>query len=220
MVTQKGDLILMPKQTFFNLPEEKREKLIDVAIDEFAKNSFNSASITKIVEKAGIAKGSLYQYFEDKKDLYKYILDLSSNKKKEYLIEWMNRLQHLSFIEMIRELYIKGVDFAADNPKLAGIANNFMKENDLNFKEEILGISIEKSNQLFEQLIDNAKSKGEVNRDIDTKVAAFLVTNMNTSIIDYMLNYMDYDEILKNKVELMDKVDKMLFIMENGFKAK
>lgn len=210
----------MPKQTFFNLPEEKREKLIDVATDEFAKNSFNSASITKIVEKAGIAKGSLYQYFEDKKDLYKYILELSANKKKEYLIEWMNRLQHLSFIEMIRELYVKGVDFAADNPRLAGIANNFMKENDTKFKEEILGISIEKSNQLFEQLIENAKNKGEVSRNIDTKVAAFLVTNLNTSIVDYMLTYMTYEEIFQNKEELLDKVDKMLFIMENGFKAK
>ncbi|MDF2519606.1 MAG: TetR family transcriptional regulator [Clostridia bacterium] len=210
----------MPKQTFFNLPEEKREKLIDVATDEFAKNSFNSASITKIVEKAGIAKGSLYQYFEDKKDLYKYILELSANKKKEYLIEWMNRLQHLSFIEMIRELYVKGVAFAADNPRLAGIANNFMKENDTKFKEEILGISIEKSNQLFEQLIENAKNKGEVSRNIDTKVAAFLVTNLNTSIVDYMLTYMTYEEIFQNKEELLDKVDKMLFIMENGFKAK
>ena len=74
----------MPKKTFFNLPEEKREKIIEMALEEFSKNTFTNASITKIAENAGIAKGSVYQYFSDKKDLYKYIVELSGQKKFEY----------------------------------------------------------------------------------------------------------------------------------------
>lgn len=209
----------MPKQTFFNLPEEKKAKLIETAIDEFSKQSFKNASITKIAENAGVAKGSIYQYFEDKKDMYKYILDISGNKKREYLIIWMNQLQHLDFIELIRELYMKGLEFAFENPKLASIANHFMKENDIKFKEEIMGVGIEKSNLFFEQLIDQAKQKGEVSTEIDTKVGAYIITNLNTAIVDYMLSYMEYEEILKNKEELMDKVNKMLFIIKNGFKV-
>jgi AcrR family transcriptional regulator len=209
----------MPKQTFFNLPEEKKERLIETAIEEFSKQSFKDASITKIAENAGVSKGSLYQYFDDKKDLYKYILDIAGDKKKEYLISWMHQLQHLDFIEIIRELYIKGIEFAFDNPKLAGIANNFMKEKDVKFKEEILGVGIERSNQFFEELIENAKKKGEVNREIDTKVGAYIITNLSTSIVDYMLNDMEYVDILKHREVLLDNVDKMLFIIKNGFIA-
>lgn len=209
----------MPKQTFFNLPEEKREKLIETAIEEFSKQSYKNASITKIAENAGVAKGSLYQYFEDKKDLYKYILDIAGDKKKEYLMGWMLKLQHLGFVETIRELYIKGVEFAFENPKLAGIANNFMKETDVKFKEEILGVSIEKSNLFFEQLIESAKQKGEISPKIDTKVGAYIITNLNTAIIDYMLSYMEYEAIFENKKELLDKVDKMLLILKNGFEG-
>jgi AcrR family transcriptional regulator len=53
----------MPNQTFFNLAEEKREQITQVAIDEFANNDYGGGSISRIVARAGIAKGSFYQYF-------------------------------------------------------------------------------------------------------------------------------------------------------------
>ncbi len=59
----------MPTQTFLNLNYEKQEKILFVAIEEFANNTFNEASMNRIVKKAKIPKGSLYQYFKDKKDL-------------------------------------------------------------------------------------------------------------------------------------------------------
>ena len=75
----------MPKDTFFNLAEEKRNRIISAAISEFAANQYEVASISKIVKQASIAKGSFYQYFEDKKDLYFYIIEVASQKKKAYL---------------------------------------------------------------------------------------------------------------------------------------
>src|SRR5512146_2056142 len=68
----------MPKQTFLDLPEVKRKSFLEIALSEFAENDYNTASVSKIVEKAGIAKGSLYQYFENKQDLFMYLLDISS----------------------------------------------------------------------------------------------------------------------------------------------
>src|SRR5262245_15186307 len=65
----------MPKQTFLNLPDDKREAFTAIALEEFAGNDYNTASISKIVEIAGIAKGSVYQYFDDKQDLFMYLLD-------------------------------------------------------------------------------------------------------------------------------------------------
>ena len=63
----------MPKDTFFNLPEEKRQKIVEAAMLEFENNSFDSASINQIISVAQISKGSFYQYFEDKKDLYMHL---------------------------------------------------------------------------------------------------------------------------------------------------
>ncbi|KAJ49281.1 AcrR family transcriptional regulator [Clostridium tetanomorphum] len=209
----------MPKNTFLNLPEEKRQRILEVAIDEFSKNTFKNASISKIAENANISKGSVYQYFKDKKDLYKYVLEISSEKKVEYLMQCMHNMEDLNFIDIIRELYIKGIEFAKENPKLAAIGNNFIKENDMKFKEEILGMGMEKSNKFFEELIEKAKRKGEINLNIDTKVGAYMISSLNIAIMDYLLSYMKYEDVIEDTKSLLDNVDKMLYIIKNGFKA-
>ena len=66
----------MPTQTFFRLPEEKRERLTDAAWREFLAVSYAEASINRIVREAQIPRGSFYQYFEDKEDLFFYLLSL------------------------------------------------------------------------------------------------------------------------------------------------
>lgn len=67
----------MPKETFFNLQEEKKNKIIKAAKDEFERVSIEHASIKNIVEQAGIARGSFYQYFESKEDLMRIYYRLS-----------------------------------------------------------------------------------------------------------------------------------------------
>lgn len=56
----------MPKETFLNLSEEKKKIIINAAKREFARVPFQETSIKNIVEDAGIARGSFYQYFESK----------------------------------------------------------------------------------------------------------------------------------------------------------
>ncbi|MEA2021784.1 MAG: TetR/AcrR family transcriptional regulator, partial [Candidatus Caldatribacteriota bacterium] len=75
----------MPRQTFFNLPEEKRNKIINISLLEFAQHSYRAASVSRIVEKASIAKGSMYQYFKNKKGLYLYLIDFTTDRKLSYL---------------------------------------------------------------------------------------------------------------------------------------
>jgi AcrR family transcriptional regulator len=62
----------MPKETFFNLNEEKQEKVMRSAISEFLKHGFEKGNIGDIAKNAGVAKGSIYQYFENKRELFLY----------------------------------------------------------------------------------------------------------------------------------------------------
>lgn len=65
----------MPKQTFYNLPEEKRERLIDAIYQEFSRVPYEDVSINKIIGMAKIPRGSFYQYFEDKHDVLEFLLE-------------------------------------------------------------------------------------------------------------------------------------------------
>lgn len=64
----------MIKKTFYNLPEDKRRRIIDAVVDEFANFETDKVSINRIVQKANISRGSFYQYFDDKLDLVEVLI--------------------------------------------------------------------------------------------------------------------------------------------------
>lgn len=64
----------MPTSTFYHLPPEKRQRLVEAAWQEFTRVSFADASINRIIQAARIPRGSFYQYFADKEDLFGVLL--------------------------------------------------------------------------------------------------------------------------------------------------
>ncbi|OJE38478.1 TetR/AcrR family transcriptional regulator [Bacillus thuringiensis] len=76
----------MPKQTFFNLEREKKEVLIQAAMKEFSRVPLFEASISNIIKDAGIPRGSFYQYFEDKEDVFFFLLNDHSKRDNDKFI--------------------------------------------------------------------------------------------------------------------------------------
>ena len=72
----------MPTPTFFRLPEEKRKRLIEASWAELTRARFTDVSISRIITAAHIPRGSFYQYFEDKEELIRYLLE----DMREYFI--------------------------------------------------------------------------------------------------------------------------------------
>ncbi len=60
---------------FKSLKVEKQERIINAAIKEFVQSGFDKASTNEIVKEAGISKGSLFNYFNNKKELYFYLIE-------------------------------------------------------------------------------------------------------------------------------------------------
>ena len=73
----------MCTETFLRLPEEKRRRFLDAAWAEFTAVRFTDVSINQIVRRAGIPRGSFYQYFTDKDDLFAYLMEEVRNHIKE-----------------------------------------------------------------------------------------------------------------------------------------
>jgi len=73
----------MPTGTFFRLPEEKRARLTEAAWREFERTRFSDTSINRIIQDADIPRGSFYQYFEDKEELFAYLV----SDIKDYFME-------------------------------------------------------------------------------------------------------------------------------------
>ena len=75
----------MPSTTFYNLPAEKRERLLSAARAEFARVPYEDASVNRIIRAAGIPRGSFYMYFTDKEELFRFLMETYGGM----LADWM-----------------------------------------------------------------------------------------------------------------------------------
>jgi AcrR family transcriptional regulator len=56
-------------------PDARRAQLLAVALDLFAARGYHATSITHIIEKASVARGTFYQYFRSKQEIFDDLLD-------------------------------------------------------------------------------------------------------------------------------------------------
>jgi AcrR family transcriptional regulator len=206
----------MPTDTFFNLAEDKRKLICSVAIAEFAEYSFEQASINRIVAKSGIAKGSFYQYFEDKQDLFMYLARLAAEAKAEYISPLMRYPEEHDFFTLLREAYISGIQFAAEHPEYAEISKKILENRDAPVYRELMAENLPSAHELFETLLEYAVARGEVREDIDIKMFAYMITAMNANMVEYYMEHVaqDLDE------GMFETLDKFLDLLKNGIGRK
>ena len=99
----------MIKQTYYNLPILKKERIIKAIIKEIDGKSYDEVSINQIVKNAKISRGSFYQYFDDKWDIFSVVLQGFS--------EELNNICINSLIENNGDIFKSGekvFDYVAD----------------------------------------------------------------------------------------------------------
>ena len=103
----------MAKQTFLNLPDEKKEKIIKALKKEFSRASLKDSLVSNIIKDAQIPRGSFYQYFDDIEDSFYFIVDEYSKKIKKFLLDSITKNKG-DIISSYRDLYIYILDMIED----------------------------------------------------------------------------------------------------------
>ena len=202
----------LPKQTFYNLPEEKREKILQEVMVEFRDNAYDLASINRIVERSGISKGSFYQYFEDKEDVYFYLLQIIGDKKLQYLGPTISRIMDIGFYEALRKIYEAGIEFALEHPDYLTIGNRMMRDGGTmvrKLQEKFGG----QSDALFSMLLEKGIERGEIRPDIEVPLVARLLMNMQMTVVEYFFE--KHQEVGYSK-EILSELNVFIEMVEKG----
>ena len=67
--------------------KERKQQLIDAAAELFAERGYEETRIVDIVERAGVAKGLFYWYFENKAALFRDLVEETYNLVEQHLPE-------------------------------------------------------------------------------------------------------------------------------------
>lgn len=182
----------MPKPTFINLQKNKKTKFLAVALDEFASNDYDHASITRIVKVLNIAKGSVYQYFENKKDLYLYLLDQATKKRQEY-VKPLLKNPPSDFYELIIQLFKETIKFDIENPLYSRLLSNANNEK---FSKDLGNAMLDmrkKSMDFMRGLLERELLMGGIRFDLNIDLASYLLAQMNANILDFI--------VIQNKID-------------------
>lgn len=175
----------MPNQTFLNLPDKKRQLITELAIAEFASRDYDSASISNVVKQAKIAKGSFYQYFEDKKDLYLYLVDLATQEKLTFLKAAQPPQPQMGFFAYLRWLFSASAQFDLSHPALSQIVNRAMY-GDVPFREEVMQHTQLASSDYLYELVKGGIDQGDIDPSVSPNLAVFIISTLASGLRDFI----------------------------------
>lgn len=220
LIREGGDSLV--KQGFLNLKKEEQERVLEAAIDEFSENSYEVASINRIIQKAGISKGSMYHYFENKEDLYMYMISRVMEKKAEYLRSSLystSQVHHeVNFFETMTSQLQSSILFAKKNVRYHKITIELHNMQDCELKRRIWERFSLTFEEYMEKIVDDAIDNGEIRSDFDK---SFVLRVLQLILLKFTELYPDYDELLEKKdQELCNDMVQLVAFLKSGLEKK
>ncbi|OBF29301.1 TetR family transcriptional regulator [Mycobacterium sp. ACS1612] len=159
----------MPTVTWARLDPARRAAVIDAAEAEFGAHGFSGGSLNVIARRAGVAKGSLFQYFADKRDLYAFIADVGSQRVRTYM---ETRIVELNpsrpFFEFLTDLMDSWVTYFADHPKERSLHAAASFEVDTDARISVRSVIHRHYLEVLRPLVRDAQIRGDVAAEADT----------------------------------------------------
>jgi len=214
-VLQKRNGVAIIYRKFNSLEAEKQERIINAALKEFARNGYEKASTNEIVEEAGISKGSLFNYFNSKKELYLFLLDYVAEmiEKIYSQVDW----NETDFFERMRQMGLVKFKIYKKFPQAFDFLKALAHEDAAEVKCEIRKIGkdlIERGLERSYQNIEWSKFKEDIDREK-------MINMINWTMLGFAEMYRDkVDSFGDVGTEVLGESDEYFDILKRCFYKK
>jgi AcrR family transcriptional regulator len=177
--------------TFTNLPPDRQEAVVMAAAEEFALKDYESASLSEIIKKIGIAKGSFYRYFDSKLSLYRYVLNHSLQLRLRHEGRVLNQPID-NFFEILVINFQEKLAFDVKYPLFSALAYKVLQEQ----HEEVRPTQQELKHQIFEvlrEMLKEQQRRGLVRKDLDLNLMAHSIFQLQAGMYDYLADRFGID---------------------------
>lgn len=208
----------MITETYSNLPNDKKQKIIKKGIEIFTKYSYAEASTNQITKELGISKGSLFSYFSSKKEFYLYLLDTCINQ----LLPINHQIKSTNFYDILFEsmdyktkLYSTGYkEYILFVNKASKEINEEVKED----KDKIVSKYMQKAQQDSAYVLNKAIDTLNIKESQKTeKLLQGMSMYVNTIMNRYLAIYKDKpEELYKNEKQIKNEIKEYLDLLLYG----
>ena len=175
----------MPLKTFMNLDKERQKEIIDTCLKEFSLRNYNEVSLSKIIAKLGVAKGSFYRYFESKRDLYEYLIEYA----KELNIGLFEKtLQDPGddILDAWSRFYSQAAKLDNEYPVFGGFGYKVSQERDNVVLGDVALKSKMKGLKVLRGIFEEQQKKGNIRKDLDVDQMIYSLLQVQEGVMDYL----------------------------------
>lgn len=184
------------------LEKEKRERIINAALAEFAQKGYKNASTNEIVKEANISKGLLFHYFKSKSGLYIFLFDYAS---EVILKDFYNRVnfKETDFFERFAQIVNLKISMISQYPDIYTFLASSLIENSPEVKKELGSKTEALTKEGYERTfegIDYSKFKDDVDVKIAVNIIMWTIDGYSNREIEKLKikpgSLPDYDKIM------------------------
>jgi AcrR family transcriptional regulator len=212
----------LPNKTFFNLPIKRQKEIIEISLKEFANHDFDSSSLNSIISNLKIAKGSFYRYFNNKTDLYVFLINYTLNKQLVYITKFKPEEEHLDTVLLAKKLVLHVLQF------------DFMYYNYASFlfhacKSKQFKSYLPTNRKEFTHIVDILQDKKLIRKDLDKNIIIFYIFRNMVLLRDFIMERLDipetefskgYSVYKKHEKCISEITEKYCDLLLNGIKQK
>lgn len=159
----------MPTVTWARLDPTRRAAVVEAAEAEFGEHGFSQGSLNVIARRGGVAKGSLFQYIADKRDLYAFIVDVASERVRAYMEDRIRELDpSRPIFDFLTDLLDAWVAYFADHPRERSLHAAAILEVDVDARTSVRKVIDRHYLEILRPLVRDAQVRGDIRANSDT----------------------------------------------------
>jgi AcrR family transcriptional regulator len=193
----------VPTDTWDKLSASRRDRVLDAAEREFGTHGYSGGSLNVIARNAGVAKGSLFQYFTDKLDLYVHVCDVATERMRSDLVPILVGLDpSRPFGPWLTDMLAAWIAYFRTHPIERGIVAATNLEMDPEVRAAVRDVANAAYLEVLRPLVVAFRDRGDLRADVDVDVllayllllAPHLALAPHLPGIDPVLGLLDADE--------------------------
>jgi TetR/AcrR family fatty acid metabolism transcriptional regulator len=181
----------------------KRDSIIEAAIEVFSQKGYHNTRMEEIAIAAGAGKGTIYEYFSSKMELFHDIL-LTGWRKIEEDIS-VDEMASRPVAEQLLHMLSGHLRYFQQNRQLTRVTICEVKTIDQELVEWALQMKEEKEKQVC-SMIAAGIERGELRPDLDIDI----VSRMICSLIPYFASYVVMNDLDLDSYRLADQISAVI----------
>ncbi len=200
---------------------DKQKRIIEAAILEFSEKGFENANTNKIARNANISVGSLFKYFENKTDLFLYIVKLAEAELESQIHSVLSMGK--GFFETVGMILSLIDEYSKTDKALVRLYYEMTSIGQSSLVETVISTLEKVAGSEYKTIIKKAQDRGEIRADVDPAVVAFILDNIFMSLqFSYAMPYYQLRKRLFVGEDIDDKkiIQETMSILRNALSSE